>query len=988
MKTKVLFTVIVLAATLTGTSYSQDHDWGDAPDPTYPTLAVNNGAAHFIQPGMMMGVFIDAEFDGQPNFNATGDDIAMQDDADGVNFNSWIIAGQTAYVTITVTMPGLINGWVDFNADGDWWDYPVGGEQIFFDVPVNPGTNYLTFNVPGGGVLAAGVSFARIRYSTAPGLFPDVPIAPDGEVEDYQLWLGPPPMGDTYIDPDPTMAFTQNEISLAVIPGPVFGPPSLLVAASNDEPFPGGPGMGVSYSTDAGNTWNNTQLVYPINPFSAGGAPFVDAFDPTVCIDDLGHVFVGHIATDNNWGVGPVSGLYVHKSTDGGVSWQPPVQVDADNAPVIIPPSTSDTNYRFNDRDQIVADKYSMSPYHNNIYITWIKDRGWNMAQPWGDIYFSYSTDGGNTFSASQVINNPIHNMGNMPVPDVAKNGTVYVAWMNYNVITGGQGVIFLDKSTDGGMTFGTDIIVDTVNLPPLNLNGGTDARAKGAAVLKVMPSNPQELYIVFAEDPDGPLPDEADIFLIKSTDGGATWTTPIRVNDDATLNDQILPWIYIKPNGIIDIAWYDRRNDPADMMWDIYFTTSMDGGNTFAPNTQVNATAFFTPNPTKVGDLWMGEYLGLAADYYNAYIVYTSSIPDVKGDVLFTQTDNPATEIDWGDAPDPTYPTLAINDGARHDIDGVTYLGTYVDPEPDGIPNNAATGDNLHNLDDEDGVVFPVLRRGNTDNLKITANAGGYLNVWFDFNTDGDWADAGEHVLVDIWLNVALNNVPLTIPTGANADTTYARFRYATYGGLACSGGATDGEVEDYRVIIWDPVPSDTSVNGVTIGSGQSECYNATDTILVAATAPVVVQNGGNAIFIAGNVILFKPGFHGQSGCTVDAHITIGANYCNNPGGASVVSNPLAIEEISIEPEAFTDETPEIKIYPNPSTGRFTIEFIKDEYSAMIRVMNFQGSTLYQNQFINQRSIELDLSIQPSGMYLVMIQVDGKVVTRKIIKH
>jgi hypothetical protein len=975
MKTISFILGMVVVLFFSHTSFSQGLDWGDAPDQPYPTLLVNNGANHVIVPGIQMGTFIDPEMDGQPLPNAQGDDLTASDDADGVLFTSWILAGQLATLVVTVTTPGMLNAWIDFNKDGDWMD---SGEQIFTNMFLLPGKNFLSFIVPG--FIVPSLTYARFRFSTSGNLLP-TGMAPDGEVEDYQLMMGPPPTGNVYIDPDPTMTFTQNEISLACIPDPNFGPPDLLVAAYNDEPFPGGPGMGVSYSTDGGNTWNNTQLSYPVNPIS--GVSFVDVFDPSLCIDDPGHVFVSQIATDNNWFVGPVSGLYVHKSIDGGATWQPPVQVSANGPPVMNP----DTAYRFNDRDQIVADKYLMSPYHNNIYIAWIKDRGWNMPQPWSDIYFSYSTNGGASFSTALRINAWANNMGNMPVPDVAKNGTVYVAWMNYNVQVGGQGVIFLDKSTNAGVTFGTDIIVDTVNLPPLNLNGGTDARAKGAAVLKVMPSNPNELYIVFAENPPGP--DEADIFLIKSTDGGTTWTLPKRVNDDITFNDQFLPWMYIKPNGIIDIAWYDRRNDPADLMWDIYFTTSSDGGNTFAPNTMINGTSFATPTPPKVPDKWMGEYLGLTADYYHAYIAYTSTLTDMHGDVLFDQAPNPEKRLDWGDAPDPTYPTKAINDGARHFADFITYLGSFVDTEPDGIPTVAATGDDLYFVpDDEDGVTFPAaIRIGANDTLKIIASANGFLNAWFDFNADGDWADAGEQVLVDVPLIPGVNNVLFSIPANAQKDTTYCRFRFATYGGLSYTGLALNGEVEDYRIEILDSVPEDLSVDGVTIISGQSKCYNATDSIIVAQNTPVVINNGGDATFIAGIVVLFKPGFQAYSGSTVDAHITTTGNYCTGLP-PSILVNPIYSDEIDHEPETFTQGDQKFSIYPNPSTGRLTIDFMKDKQSALIHVMNLQGTRLNTLRIQDQPKAEIDISNLSPGIYLVMIQTNDAVITRKVIKY
>jgi len=243
--------------------------------------------------------------------------------------------------------------------------------------------------------------------------------------------------------------------------------------------------------------------------------------------------------------------------------------------------------------------------------------------------------------------------MGNMPVPAVAADGTVYVSWLDYNVRTGGQGTIYIDKSTDGGATWGTDKFVATIELPPLNVtgdDGAQDARAKGAPVLATSPTDANKLYIVYAADPDrspGPDgPDEADIYLIKSPDGGTTWTSPVRVNDDATTNDQILPWVEVKPDGTIDIAWYDRRNDPnpppaGDLLWDIFITRSDDDGNTFATNVSINDTSFLTPF-RGITEPWMGEYLGLAVDANNAYVIWTTTATgDANGDLYFDKIAN-----------------------------------------------------------------------------------------------------------------------------------------------------------------------------------------------------------------------------------------------------------------------------------------------------------------------------------------------------------
>jgi hypothetical protein len=163
-------------------------DFGDAPDPSYPTLLVNNGARHIIVPGIQLGTLISAEPNGQPNVNASGDGTSD----DGVVIaNNEIVAGRTATeVTVFPSVDGVIDAWIDFNGDGDWNDP---GEQIFVSEAVtggNPSGVVLTFDVPAAAV--EGTTYARFRFSTEGGLA-TTGLASDGEVEDYRLQIGSNP---------------------------------------------------------------------------------------------------------------------------------------------------------------------------------------------------------------------------------------------------------------------------------------------------------------------------------------------------------------------------------------------------------------------------------------------------------------------------------------------------------------------------------------------------------------------------------------------------------------------------------------------------------------------------------------------------------------------------------------------------------------------------------------------------------------------------
>src|SRR6185369_7954576 len=157
----------------------------------------------------------------------------------------------------------------------------------------------------------------------------------------------------------------------------------------------------------------------------------------------------------------------------------------------------------------------------------------------------------------------------------------------------------------------------------------------------------------------------------------------------------------------------------------------------------------------------------------------------------------------DFGDAPDPAYPTLLVNNGARHLIVPGFHLGTNVDAEIDGQPNSTATGDDIASTpDDEDGVTFTTpLSPGRLATVEVVASAAGKLDAWIDFNADGDWADADEQVFTNISLTLGTNTLTFTVPATATLGGTFARFRFSSAGNLSYTGDAADGEVEDYGV-------------------------------------------------------------------------------------------------------------------------------------------------------------------------------------------
>ena len=172
----------------------------------------------------------------------------------------------------------------------------------------------------------------------------------------------------------------------------------------------------------------------------------------------------------------------------------------------------------------------------------------------------------------------------------------------------------------------------------------------------------------------------------------------------------------------------------------------------------------------------------------------------------------NAGERSDFGDAPSSygyAVHSIPVFDITPHPV----YLGTNAGDDDTNYKTQAtatANGDGA----DEDGVTLSgaslqgaSLVIGQTLTLDITTNGttSGYLNAWIDFNGDGDFTDAGEQVATNVIPTTGGIALSVTVPSGAKAGETYARFRYSTeqnlppFDDLSIAQEADDGEVEDY---------------------------------------------------------------------------------------------------------------------------------------------------------------------------------------------
>lgn len=141
-----------------------------------------------------------------------------------------------------------------------------------------------------------------------------------------------------------------------------------------------------------------------------------------------------------------------------------------------------------------------------------------------------------------------------------------------------------------------------------------------------------------FHANPGQAARDHRDIVLVASADGGATWTPKVRVNDDPPWFDNAMPAIAVDGRGVLHAAWYDRRDDTGcgDHV-NVYWSASLDGGQTFVPNRRLSSVASVWDN-VDVNDGRLGDQVAIAAGDDYAAVLWTdfrNEDLDVYGEIV-----------------------------------------------------------------------------------------------------------------------------------------------------------------------------------------------------------------------------------------------------------------------------------------------------------------------------------------------------------------
>jgi len=174
--------------------------------------------------------------------------------------------------------------------------------------------------------------------------------------------------------------------------------------------------------------------------------------------------------------------------------------------------------------------------------------------------------------------------------------------------------------------------------------------------------------------------------------------------------------------------------------------------------------------------------------------------------------------------------------------------------------------------------------------------------------------------------------------------------------------------------------IPMNITVTGA-IGYGQSECYHAEQTLVVAGDPETfTVHPGGSVLLMAVQRILLRPGTIVAPGGYLHGFITNGSQFCSS---STIPSSPVSA--------AIPEKQEELKarIWPNPTTGSFTVALTGHSPSEKVRMELFTltGESLYSREMIANEDMRGSLSGFPDGYYFLRIVTAEGTITTPILK-
>ncbi len=517
------------------------------------------------------------------------------------------------------------------------------------------------------------------------------------------------------------------------------------------------------FSSNAGQNWSGSV-------YGAGGT---NSGDPATAISLSGRNYVAYITSAGGQGCA---------WSDNGTTWHPVVI-----AVLGVPPDA----YNLLDKNHLWIDNKSTSPYEGNVYAAWTRFNPGNVNA--NDIEFSRTINDGVSWSSAINISNAVAAGSHCQGVNIQTGpaGQVYATWTIYDSWPSDETAIGFAKSTNGGASFASATRIVT-NIKGIRYSGCLkNIRCNSYPVMAVDISNgPYSgyIYIVWTNIgvPGTNTGTNRSIYMIRSTNNGSSWSTPVRVNQGTSANgySSFFPWITCDPvSGKLFCIFYDDRSL---------------GGSSSACETWVaySENAGVTWSDFKVSDVSFtpSGISGLAANYFGDYL----GISARDGRVYPVWTDNRSGRALAYVSPFDVGGNCIASGGCDEYISNVNI----------GSINNSST---CNGYSDYRGLSTNIPVNG-SDAITVTNGNPIYSSdqcgIWVDWNRDGDFADANE-TITNTLSGIGPYSATITPPATATPGTCTMRVRITYTGTVDPCGTTSFGEVEDYTLNLTAALPN-----------------------------------------------------------------------------------------------------------------------------------------------------------------------------------
>ena len=425
----------------------------------------------------------------------------------------------------------------------------------------------------------------------------------------------PPPAGLVRVSPPSIFAtgcngaqtgtlFPNTEVEPYVAVNPLS--PGNLVGVWQQDRWSNGGSQGTlsAVSFDAGATWSVKSVAFSrcAGGTAANGGDFDRASDPWVTFSPNGAAYQMALSfTGDSFSAGSSNALLVSRSADGGVTWSPTVTLIRDGS------------LFFNDKGSITADPRDA----RFVYATW--DR--LALAGGGPAMLARTVDGGTSWTAAVPIYDPgprSQTLGNQIV--VLPDGTAVDLFtqIDFAAVGPARSSLVVIRSSDRGVTWSVPVKVADL-LAIGTRDPETSVAVRDAASLAEIAVDPLgNLHVVWQDARfSGGVHD--DVAFARSTDGGATWSVPVRVNGAATV-PAFVPTVRVRADGTIGVLYYDLRDntpDPTTLLTDTWLARSADGGRTWTES-RIAGPFDLANAPRTDGGYFLGDYQALAVSASN----------------------------------------------------------------------------------------------------------------------------------------------------------------------------------------------------------------------------------------------------------------------------------------------------------------------------------------------------------------------------------